>query len=90
MSYIKRNPDVILRSVRSSAERNAKVVDTKMDAKMADIPVSNLWNSEPAIAVQETKNLPATNRNADDLQAPGEDHEFVLDNNRLRVTNSDV
>lgn len=60
-----------------------------MDAQMASFRDRDLWNSPPAVMVQETTNVLMTDHHADNLPVSVKHDKFLHENNRLHVANSD-
>lgn len=61
-----------------------------MPVEMANIRVPDLWNKRSATMMQETTNWCVTDQHAEELLVSVEDDKFLLDNNILFVTKSDV
>lgn len=90
LRYVGGSPDAILCIVRSSAARSTQVTDAEMTARMDNIRLLKLWNTDPSTIVLETTNPPLPNRAADDVPVSAEDDMFLVNYKRLHLARSDV
>lgn len=66
------------------------MTDAEIAAQTAKTRVPDLWMTKPTGIVQETTNVPVTDRHANDLSVSAKDVEILHDNKRLYVAHCDA